>query len=123
MENQSTIALPALRLFAPDSLVCVCTNGDGVDYLRDQLERDITAKGLGWRPICFTLFELLEIEKLLPNELLNVVMTHTERMLVAQYCAVYHQQAREWENDKLTRLYDDLLGDLLENATRITFQL
>ena len=122
---KTTLTQPSrtAHYLAPDTPVLICMASDGILYLQQQLERDIAAKALGWRPIPFTLFELLDIARLLPEEIVNVVMSHAQRRLISQYCAHYYKQARDSEDTYLARMYDEFLDALLSEATLITFSL
>ncbi|GAB2572049.1 hypothetical protein [Spirosoma areae] len=122
MKNTLPFPSPVALLLATDTLVSVFMGCDGADYLREQVERDITAKGLGWRPLPFTLFELLEIERLLPDETCNRVMFRNQSRLLAQYCNNYYNLACEVENSKLMWVYGQFLDHLLD-LTEITFLL
>ncbi|GAB4042243.1 hypothetical protein [Spirosoma litoris] len=114
---------PVRAKLTNDSLVCVSMESEGVTFLRAQLELDITAKGLGWQPIPFTLFELIEIQRLLPDEIVNAVITHGQRKLIAHYCTLYHALAKNSEDTERENYYDEFLTALLEGCTLITFQL
>lgn len=123
MENQVQRPPVANQPLTPDALVCISMESDAILFLQKQLQRDIQAKSLGWRPLPFTLFELLEIEKLLPEEITNRVMTHAQRKLIGYYCAFYYKQAQDMEDAYLSQLYDEFLTALLEESTLITFLL
>lgn len=123
MKRTLTPITPVSLSLASDALVSVSMHSMGITFLQAQLERDITAKVLGWRPIPFTLFELIEIQRLLPDEIVNVVMSHGERKLIAHYCTLYRTLARDSENATLEQYYDEFLSALLEESTQITFQL
>lgn len=101
--------------------------GDGVWHLLKQVDRDIAAKALNHngtdRPaIPFTLFDLLAIERLVPMEIVNVVMTHAERKLLGHYVACLLKRARDADDMVRARAYDELLDELI-GGTLITFQL
>lgn len=71
----------------------------------------------------YDLFDLLTIDRLLTDNIANVVMTHAERKLVASYCYRFRALAKEDRDDLMIRVYDEMLAALLEDSTHITFQL
>lgn len=113
---------------APQSLTEVCPNKpltvsilpdpEGKAFLKTQLELDINAKGLGWRPVRFELFELLEMEALLKRQpqvgVERVVYTHPEVQQLALYAGHYFVQARDIEDFERATAFDRLVFSLLD---------
>lgn len=117
-------AMPLPSPFILESLkVAALLDPAGKTYILEQLERDINAKALGWRPVMRTLFELLDIEALFTSKADPVtglvIYSHLERKKLAAYVAHYYIAARDIEDFDKGAAYNRLLASLLENSTLI----
>lgn len=102
-------------------LVGVSLKTPALQFLRNQLERDINAKARGWNPTGFTLLELLEMEQLLsrhadreahqPGD--NRLLTYPELSLLASYVGRHYEIAC-WEENSLRQ---NVLADALDALT------
>ena len=113
---------------APQSLTDVCLiepltisvlpDLEGIAFLKIQVDLDINAKGRGWRPVQFTLFELLEVDKLLKREpqvgLASVAYTHPECAQLARYAGHYFVKARDIEDFEKASAYNRFVFSLLD---------
>lgn len=108
---------------APASHYAVCMAGNAPHYLNLQLERDIQGKALGWVPSPFTLFQLIDIQKLLTlDEVVNVVMTPELLLLLTEYTAYQWKRAFQEDNEYLEVIYRQFFDHLIP-ATAIRFSL
>lgn len=122
---------------APQSLTDICPiepltlsvlpDLEGIAFLKIQLELDINAKGLGWRPVQFELFELLEMETLLKRKLqvgrASVAYTHPECAQLARYAGHYYVQARDIEDFERATAYNRLVFSLLDPSNLIKISI
>lgn len=107
--------------------VHVIADQQGLAFIKLQLELDINGKALGYRPIPYTLFELIGLEALLNRQpetgRSTVIYSHAERQQVAAYIVKYYVAARDVEDVDKAEAYNRLLGTFLEYATLINVEL
>ncbi|GAB3803089.1 hypothetical protein GCM10028819_32440 [Spirosoma humi] len=113
-------------LFEPLT-VSVLPDPDGITFVKTQLELDINAKAKGWRPIPFTLFELLEMEASLFRKpqtgLASVAFTYPECALLARYAGYYFVRARDIEDFERASAYNRFVFSLLDPSNLIKLPL
>ena len=108
--------------------VAIRLDPQGKEFLAAQLERDIEAKSRGWSPVPYTLFQLLEFDRLLKRKpesdlVREVLFTHQERVDLALYVTRYYARARDIEDFLKARAYNALLASMLELSTLIRLPL
>ncbi len=105
------------------SLVAVCMDSDAISYLQAHAWADFhQAIASDSRPP-FSASDLLDIYCLLPgDEVMNVVMSPRQCLLLADYTGYYFRLAVRQGNQALASLYGDFLDELLP-GTLISFQL
>jgi hypothetical protein len=127
MKNQSLIshciAPPPVYDPKPAPYYSVLAESDGWYYLLVQVEIDINLKARGQSTSTLTLFQLLEIERLIPAEVENLLLTADQKQMLTDYACEQWKKAYDAECHFIEHAYDHLLDELIEHATHIRFIL